>query len=166
MGTSGAVPGVPASPAAGSRQERGPAVSGPVSGSVVPSGSGGLSRYDQSGRQLDWRTRQELSRLEQERSLTRAVVDAAEEEEAHAVGQVLAHGERLAHQAVAGLLYGDSRQFMAQLIGVIVNVVFVFSASFGFFKLVERVMGNRVAAEVEWNGLDEFEMGAEAYRNS
>lgn len=67
---------------------------------------------------------------------------------------------------VAGLLYGDSRQFMAQLIGVIVNVVFVFSASFGFFKLVERVMGNRVAAEVEWNGLDEFEMGAEAYRNS
>ena len=67
---------------------------------------------------------------------------------------------------VAGLLYGDLRQFMAQLIGVIVNVVFVFSASFGFFKLVERVMGNRVAAEVEWNGLDEFEMGAEAYRNS
>jgi Amt family ammonium transporter len=67
---------------------------------------------------------------------------------------------------VAGLLYGDSRQFMAQLIGVAVNVLFVFSASFGFFTLVERVMGNRVAAEVEWNGLDEFEMGAEAYRNS
>ena len=103
MGTQGAVPGVPASHAAGSRQERGPAVSEPVSGSVVPSGSGGLSRYDQSGRQLDWRTRQELSRIEQERSLTRAVVDAAEEEEAHAVGQVLAHGERLAHQAVGGL---------------------------------------------------------------
>lgn len=74
-----------------------------VSGSVVPSGSAGLARYDQSGRLLDWRTRQELSRIGQERSLTRAVVDAAEEEEAHAVGQVLANGERLAHQAVGGL---------------------------------------------------------------
>lgn len=75
----------------------------PVGGSVARSGSAGLARYDQSGRRLDWRTRQELSRIEQERSLTRAVVDAAEEEEAHAVGQVLAHGERLAHQAVGGL---------------------------------------------------------------
>lgn len=74
-----------------------------VSGSVVPSGSAGLARYDQSGRLLDWRTRQELARIGQERSLTRAVVDAAEEEEAHEVGQVLANGERLAHQAVGGL---------------------------------------------------------------
>jgi Amt family ammonium transporter len=67
---------------------------------------------------------------------------------------------------VTGLLFGDSNQFFAQLIGVVVNAAFVFGASFGFFKMVERVMGNRVSAEVEWNGLDESEMGAEAYRNS
>lgn len=66
---------------------------------------------------------------------------------------------------VTGLLFGDVRQFVAQLIGVLVNGVFVFGAAYGFFTLVERMMGNRVAAEVEWNGLDEFEMGAEAYRN-
>ena len=66
---------------------------------------------------------------------------------------------------VAGLLFGDSSQFFAQLIGVVVNAAFVFGVSFGFFKLVERLMGNRVTAEVEWNGLDESEMGAEAYRN-
>ncbi len=66
---------------------------------------------------------------------------------------------------VAGLLFGDSGQFFAQLIGVFVDAAFVFGVSFGFFKLVERLMGNRVTAEVEWNGLDESEMGAEAYRN-
>ena len=68
--------------------------------------------------------------------------------------------------SVTGLLFGDSSQFFAQLIGVFVNAAFVFGASFGFFKIVDRVMGNRVSAEVEWNGLDESEMGAEAYRNS
>jgi Amt family ammonium transporter len=66
---------------------------------------------------------------------------------------------------VTGLLFGDTRQFFAQLIGVVVNAAFVFGTSYGFFKIVDRVMGNRVTAEVEWNGLDESEMGAEAYRN-
>jgi ammonia channel protein AmtB len=41
--------------------------------------------------------------------------------------------------------------------------VFVFTLSFGFFTLLERVLGNRVSAEVEWNGLDANEMGSEAY---
>jgi len=67
---------------------------------------------------------------------------------------------------VTGLVFGDARQFLAQLIGVAVNAVFVFGLSFGFFKLLDRVIGNRVSAEVEWNGLDESEMGAEAYRNA
>jgi len=66
---------------------------------------------------------------------------------------------------VTGLVFGDARQFVAQVIGVVVNVVFVFGMAFGFFKLLDRVLGNRVTAEVEWNGLDESEMGAEAYRN-
>ena len=67
--------------------------------------------------------------------------------------------------AVTGLFFGDTRQFVAQLVGISVNLMFVFGLAFGFFKLVERLMGNRVSAEVEWNGLDESEMGAEAYRN-
>ena len=66
---------------------------------------------------------------------------------------------------VRGLLFGDVRQFVAQLVGVSVNALFVFGMAFGFFKLIERLIGNRVIAEVEWSGLDEFEMGAEAYRN-
>jgi hypothetical protein len=32
-----------------------------------------------------------------------------------------------------------------------------------FFVTVERTIGNRVLAEVEWSGLDSLEMGSEAY---
>ena len=64
---------------------------------------------------------------------------------------------------VRGLLFGDGRQLLAQLIGVVTNVLFAFGASFGFFKLVERLVGNRVPSEVEWAGLDAQEMGSEAY---
>jgi Amt family ammonium transporter len=64
---------------------------------------------------------------------------------------------------VTGLLFGDSRQFVAQLIGVFVNVLVVFGLAFAFFALLERTMGNRVSPEVERNGLDVPEMGSEAY---
>jgi Amt family ammonium transporter len=64
---------------------------------------------------------------------------------------------------VRGLLYGDSGQFAAQLIGVVVNIVVVFGLAWAFFRVVERTIGNRVPAEVEWSGLDALEMGSEAY---
>ena len=64
---------------------------------------------------------------------------------------------------VRGLLYGDSGQFFAQLIAVTVNAVVVFALSMAFFVIVERTIGNRVHAEVEWSGLDPLEMGSEAY---
>jgi len=64
---------------------------------------------------------------------------------------------------VRGLLYGDTGQFFAQLIGVTVNVIVVFGLSMAFFMIVERTIGNRVIAEVEWSGLDPLEMGSEAY---
>ncbi len=64
---------------------------------------------------------------------------------------------------VRGLLFGDAGQFVAQCIGVATNVVFVFGMSFGFFRLVDRIMGNRVPAEVEHAGLDSLEMGTDAY---
>ncbi|HEX4210038.1 MAG TPA: ammonium transporter [Candidatus Binataceae bacterium] len=66
---------------------------------------------------------------------------------------------------VRGLLYGDGGQFLAQLIGVAVNALVVFTLSLAFFVIVERTIGNRVHAEVEWSGLDPLEMGSEAYPN-
>ena len=64
---------------------------------------------------------------------------------------------------VKGLLFGDPSQLLAQVIGVVANLLFVFGAAFGFFKLLGRLMGNRVSAEAEWTGLDVTEMGSEAY---
>jgi Amt family ammonium transporter len=66
---------------------------------------------------------------------------------------------------VRGLLYGDTGQFMAQLIGVSVNLVVVFGFAFAFFMVVQRTIGNRVIPEVEWTGLDALEMGSDAYPN-
>jgi ammonium transporter, Amt family len=64
---------------------------------------------------------------------------------------------------VRGLLFGDASQLLAQVIGVATNAVYVFALSFAFFWVLERTLGNRVNAEVEWNGLDAQEMGSEAY---
>ena len=66
---------------------------------------------------------------------------------------------------VRGLLYGDPGQFVAQLIGVTVNIIVVFGLSSAFFRIVDRLLGNRVIPEVEWSGLDSLEMGSEAYPN-
>jgi Amt family ammonium transporter len=64
---------------------------------------------------------------------------------------------------VRGLLFGDASQLAAQAVGVATNGLVVFSIAFGFFFGLERLVGNRVEAEVEWTGLDELEMGSQAY---
>jgi Amt family ammonium transporter len=64
---------------------------------------------------------------------------------------------------VRGLLYGDAGQLVAQIIGPLTNFLFIFGASWAFFKLCDMVMGLRVAPEVEIEGLDLPEMGALAY---
>jgi ammonium transporter, Amt family len=64
---------------------------------------------------------------------------------------------------VRGLLFGDPSQLLAQLVGVATNLAFVFGASYAFFTAVERLLGNRVPAEVEHAGLDALEMGTDAY---
>jgi Amt family ammonium transporter len=64
---------------------------------------------------------------------------------------------------VRGLLFGDASQFLAQLIGIATNAIVVFALAYAFFRLLDRVMGNRVPSEVEWTGLDSLEMGSQAY---
>lgn len=64
---------------------------------------------------------------------------------------------------VRGLLYGDPGQFVAQLIGPLTNMVFVFTASWLFFKALDTVIGMRVPREVELQGLDFHEVAPPAY---
>jgi len=64
---------------------------------------------------------------------------------------------------VRGLFYGEPKQLLAEVIGIVTCIVFVFSAFYLFFKVVDVLIGNRVSAEVEITGLDLPEMGAVAY---
>jgi len=64
---------------------------------------------------------------------------------------------------VKGLFYGDASQFAAQCVGTLTCMVFVFVSFYVFFKVVDALMGNRVSASVELEGLDIPEMGALAY---
>jgi Amt family ammonium transporter len=64
---------------------------------------------------------------------------------------------------VTGLFYGNASQFLAQCIGALTCITFVFTSFYVFFKIVEVTMGNRVSAEVELEGLDMPEMGALGY---
>jgi ammonium transporter, Amt family len=65
--------------------------------------------------------------------------------------------------SVTGLFYGDSGQLVAQLIGVSTLVGLVFVWSFVINWVLDMVMGQRVSAEVELEGLDIPEMGALGY---
>jgi len=64
---------------------------------------------------------------------------------------------------VKGLLYGDTSQFFAQCIGTLTCFAFIFGISWLFFKVQHAVMGIRVSAEIEIEGLDIPEVGALAY---
>jgi Amt family ammonium transporter len=64
---------------------------------------------------------------------------------------------------VTGLFYGDAGQLVAQLIGVATLLGFVFVFSFIVNLVVEFVVGQRVNAKTELEGLDIPEMGALCY---
>ncbi len=64
---------------------------------------------------------------------------------------------------VRGLFYGDASQFFAECVGALTNFVFVFGITLLFFKVSDAVMGIRVSAETELEGLDVPELGALAY---
>src|SRR5258708_29919071 len=67
--------------------------------------------------------------------------------------------------SVTGLFYGDPGQLVAQIIGVVTCFIYVFALSYGFFKLLDMVMGMRTSAAAELGGLDIPEMAASAYPN-
>jgi Amt family ammonium transporter len=64
---------------------------------------------------------------------------------------------------VTGLFYGAPKQFIAQCIGTLTCFVFVFVSFYVFFKVLDKIIGNRVSVETEITGLDMPEMGALAY---
>jgi Amt family ammonium transporter len=68
-----------------------------------------------------------------------------------------------AGQGVTGLLYGDTQQFLVQLMGAGVNFVWAFGAAFVIFKVVNSIRSMRVSPEVELEGLDVPEFGGLAY---
>ncbi len=66
--------------------------------------------------------------------------------------------------SVTGIFYGDNGgQLVAQLIGIVTLVGFVFTLSFVFNLLIDWIMGQRVSAKTELQGLDLPEMGALGY---
>jgi Amt family ammonium transporter len=64
---------------------------------------------------------------------------------------------------VTGLFYGDSSQFFAECIGVVVNFVYVGAMTAGALFVIGKLVGNRVTAEQELAGLDIPEMGVLAF---
>jgi Amt family ammonium transporter len=64
---------------------------------------------------------------------------------------------------VRGLFYGDAGQLFAQLGGIGANLLWVGVTSFALFKVIDHLVGMRVAPEVEMQGLDFHEVSAPAY---
>ncbi|WP_230375556.1 ammonium transporter [Methanolobus vulcani] len=65
--------------------------------------------------------------------------------------------------AGAGLLYGGTAQFMIQVVGAILSIVWAFVISFIVFKIIDAIIGLRVSEEDEIAGLDVVEHGISAY---
>jgi ammonium transporter, Amt family len=64
---------------------------------------------------------------------------------------------------VKGLFYGDATQFVAQCIGTLTNIIYVFVVAYVFFKILDKVVGLRVSEEIEAEGLDQAEVAVTAY---
>ena len=68
-----------------------------------------------------------------------------------------------AGKGVTGLLYGDTSQFLVQLGGATLCVLWAFGATFVVFKTVNAIKSMRVTPEVETEGLDVPEFGLQGY---
>ena len=68
-----------------------------------------------------------------------------------------------AGQGVTGLIHGDVRQFLVQLMGATIYAAWAFGATFVVFSIVNKVKSMRVTPEVEEQGLDVPEFGMPGY---
>jgi ammonium transporter, Amt family len=66
-------------------------------------------------------------------------------------------------QGVTGLIHGDARQFVCQLMGATLCVAWAFGATYGVFWVVNKVRSMRVSPEVELEGLDVPQFGLPGY---
>jgi Amt family ammonium transporter len=64
---------------------------------------------------------------------------------------------------VAGLFYGNSGQFVAEIIGVVANIAYVAPVALLTFWLIGKVTKMRVTTEEEIAGMDIPEMGVHGY---
>jgi Amt family ammonium transporter len=67
--------------------------------------------------------------------------------------------------AVRGLFYGDGSQLIAQCIGVATNILFYAPLTWLVFTVIDKIVGNRVPASAEIEGLDIPEMGVRGYES-
>jgi ammonium transporter, Amt family len=68
-----------------------------------------------------------------------------------------------AGQGVTGLLYGDTSQFLCQVVGASICALWAFGATFAVFKVVNAIRSMRPEEEDEREGLDVPQFGLLAY---
>jgi Amt family ammonium transporter len=68
-----------------------------------------------------------------------------------------------AGRGVTGLFYGDTKQFLVQVMGAAICAAWAFGATFIVFKAVNAVKSMRVSKEAEQQGLDIPEFGFLGY---
>jgi Amt family ammonium transporter len=68
-----------------------------------------------------------------------------------------------AGQGVTGLIHGDTRQFLCQLMGATLCAAWAFGATYAAFGVVNKVKSMRVSPEAEVEGLDVPEFGLKSY---
>ena len=66
-------------------------------------------------------------------------------------------------RGVTGLFYGDPSQLLAQCIGIAANILWVVPVTYVLFRILNKLIGNRVSPQVEMQGLDIPELGALGY---
>jgi Amt family ammonium transporter len=66
-------------------------------------------------------------------------------------------------KGVTGILFGDAGQLAAQAIGAAACLAYVSIISIVVYKVIDAIVGNRVSAQTEVEGLDVPEMGAPGY---